>query len=99
MGAACPGSHATRSIADERSVHLTFSERSILVRDFYKVHEWKLRSGVDNVVYTAQCKHGRPINPEVEGISVSLRYRTDNNDGKPARTFRLMGIGTYKKSE
>ena len=70
-----------------------------MVRDFFKVHEWTFKSGVDNVVYTAQCKRGRPINPEVEGISVSLRYRTDNNDGNPARTFRLMGIGTYKKSD
>ena len=42
--------------------------------------------------------HGRMIDPKVEGVNISLHYRTDNNDGNPARTFILRDIGVFRKS-
>lgn len=51
------------------------------------------------MVFATQRERGTPFDPRVEGVKVSLRYRVDNNDGNPARTFRVVGMASCTKSE
>lgn len=93
---------AGRNVPPPKDSHfperLNFSERGTLLRDFFKIHEWTFKGGIRHVAFAMKHQRGRPIDPTIEGISISLRYRPGNN-GNPARTFRLIGMGTYKKSD
>ena len=71
-------------------------ERSTLLKDFVGIHSTLWSIIVGYVLYKSKNEKGDLIDPDVYAVSIATHYRTDN-DGNPARTFRMVGAGIFEK--